>query len=232
MKPLLLKHVDFLGKENFIYKDIPRRMTWMNPFSYDNLLSMTDEVRVVISDLYRSPASSAEAYARKTGVAKPGYSGHNYGISVDFDIDQMLKINHMTYDQLCRFLEQYNCWQFQGRKPTSEKYKRGKEDWHFNIIPENYSNLKGSAMASTWIENNIKFDSSITGIQQMLKSLKFYQGAIDGLSGPLMREAIKKFKKAWLPSTFWTTSDLDALTIRTINIVSCEVVDIDTGIEI
>ena len=62
-------------------------------------------------------------------------------------------------------------------------------------------------------------------IQVCLKKLKFYQGEIDGLKGPLTSNGIKKFQQAWFPKTLPTTGKLDNLTVRLVNIIATDVVD-------
>lgn len=182
-------------------------------------------MHLFFSDIYRSPAASAIAYKMKTGVAKPGYSGHNYGVSIDFDIDRIMKANSMDYPTVCRSLIAFGWTPFQGVNPPGG-FARGKEDWHFNFIGDHISS--GAAQINDWIASNIKFETEITSLQKMLRNLKFYHGEIDGQAGPLMNEAIKKFKQAWIPAkllSLGVNDLLDDLTIRTINIVACNVVD-------
>lgn len=239
MKSIVLRKIDYLRAEDFTYGKIPQRMMYLRdviegPISdptftaWRRLKQIHSVIPLVFTDIYRSPASSAEAYARKTGVAKPGYSGHNYGVSVDLAIDATMKRHTMDYNTLCRHMIAFGWTPYQGVTSTST-YKRGKEDWHFNFIgdyastPLGGSPKPGSDQMNQWINSNFSFPDDIRSIQEMLTKLRFYQGAIDGEAGPLTIEAIKKFKRAWLPSTFHTSSKLDETTARIINIVACDV---------
>ncbi len=233
MQQLQLKRIDFLSGNDFIYDGkIPSRLIYLRDISeettnkgaWEAMRDLCIETPLVFSDIYRSPASSAEAYARKTGVAKPGYSGHNYGISVDLAVDATLKRYKWTYPQLVNVMINNDWTPFQGKK-SDNQYIRGKEDWHFNYAGQFGQDLHGSAVVEGWIRDNIQFDMDIQSIQAMLAKLKFYHGDADGKIGPLSTEAIKKFQQAWLPKTFGVSGKLDELTIRTINIVSTDVID-------
>ncbi len=227
MQDLVLHKIDFLSRNNFpVYGNkIPSRMMYLRNDAWIKLKEACVDLRLFFSDIYRSPASSAEAYARKIGVSKPGYSGHNYGVAIDLDVQTTLKENATTYQHLCEYLIFHGWTPYQG---TISPFSRGKEDWHFNFIGSFAKAFGGSSQVENWIQSNIKFETSLVDIQRMLFYLKFYQGEIDGSGGPLTSEAIKKFKRAWLPAKILSLGEsdkLDDLTIRTINIVSCRVLD-------
>ena len=240
MVPIKLHRIDFLTKEDFTYGKIPSRMMYLRDIPERNMLEsytawqrlkqVQEYKPLIYTDIYRSPASSAEAYARKVGVAKPGYSGHNYGISVDVAVEASMRRHKITYTQLCNIMIVYGWTPYQGKVSS---YKRGKEDWHFNFIGEwsysaNDNNNKvkpGADQVNTWILQNYHFEDDMKYIQVCLKKLKFYQGEIDGLKGPLTSNGIKKFQQAWFPKTLPTTGKLDNLTVRLVNIIATDVVD-------
>ena len=104
----------FLTNEDFTYGKIPTRMMYLRDIPERNMLEsytawqrlkqVQEYKPLIYTDIYRSPASSAEAYARKVGVAKPGYSGHNYGISVDVAVEASMRRHKITYTQLCNIM--------------------------------------------------------------------------------------------------------------------------------
>ncbi len=231
MQPLKLRKISFLTGNDFAYEGkLPIRMLYLrdepeyitDPYAtaYNALAAIHNYLPLIFTDIYRSPASSAEAYARKTGVAKPGYSGHNYGVSVDIAVDACLQRHSISYPDLVGSMIAFGWTPYQGARLDSA-YKRGKEDWHFNYIGD--CSGSGSAQVNTWINKNIVFETDLLSIQRMLTELKFYQGEIDGLPGKFTTEAIRKFQSAWAPKAFGASGKLDELTVRLINIVSCKI---------
>jgi hypothetical protein len=240
MKDIKLCKVDFVTKDNFIemYKGVPARMAWIAPEAYNSLNSMTFDLDLVFSDMYRSPASSAEAYRKKNGVAFPGYSGHNYGVSIDIDVDIVLRKRRTTYSYLCDDMIQYGWTPYQGVL-NNNNYVRGSEDWHFNFIEDfAYNEIKDKtkytkgSQATAWINANYPVAADILSIQTCLQKLKMYSGALDGKGGPLTNDAIKAFKRAWFPSKIGQVladSTLDEKTVRLIHVVSANIVNEQTG---
>lgn len=248
MKNIILRKINYLTDKDFTYGKIPWRMMYLSnkresedltSTAFERLRQLQGYMPMIYTDIYRSPASSAEAYARKTGVAEPGLSGHNYGISVDVAIDASLKRHAIDYNTLCNTMIAFGWTPYQGITSTG-MYSRGKEDWHFNFVGDFTSTpindvKPGAQQVTKWINSNYVFESDVTVIQTLLTKLKFYQGAIDGQVGPLTSEAIKKFKRAWMPPkllSLGVNGKLDDRTIRLINIVSCEVIDEQTGAKI
>lgn len=230
---IVLRKIDFLTGSDFIYDNkLPTHMLYLRDVvegtiydpsftAWQRLKALQAYRPLIFSDIYRSPASSADAYRRKTGVALPGYSGHNYGVSIDIDVDGSMKRHNLTYNGLCTLLIAYGWTPYQGIQ--IDDYRRGKEDWHFNFIGD-WINIEKPL--DKWINSNNQFEVDITSIQRMLKQLKLYQGELDGIQGPLTRDAIIKFQKAWNPKKlFGSYGDLDEVTVRILNAVSARVVD-------
>lgn len=59
------------------------------------------------TDIFRTADISLHAYATKAGTQPPGYSAHNFGLSIDFDTDGTMKAKGWTYKQMCDVLGQY-----------------------------------------------------------------------------------------------------------------------------
>lgn len=85
---------------------LPTRMKLVHPSVVDGLRAITvaNNYYIAMSDMFRSPASSLAARQQKSGVQRPGFSGHNYGISIDIDIDQSVKLMGMSYPDLVRWM--------------------------------------------------------------------------------------------------------------------------------
>lgn len=251
MDNIVLRKLDFLtGKDFPVYDNkLPSRMIYLRDQVEGTISDSTftpwrrlqqaySYMHLFFSDIYRSPAASAAAYRQKTGVARPGDSGHNYGVSIDFDIDRIIKANNMDYSTVCKNLMAFGWTPYQGINTTGV-FQRGKEDWHFNFIgdyadrPSNRA--PGGVQINNWIKNNIKFDSDIKSIQSMLLKLKLYHGDIDGVQGPLLNDAIIKFKSAWYTKNILSlgiNKTIDEQFIKMVNIVSCDVVNIEGNLVI
>src|SRR5688500_12553699 len=72
---------------------VHKRARWLHPASAQAFNAMSAEKRVRVSDVLRSAESSLNAVKAGRGAQRPGFSGHNYGFSIDLDVDWMLK-NH------------------------------------------------------------------------------------------------------------------------------------------
>ena len=182
---------------------MPRRALLLHPDACASFLGLEATNPLVYSDIFRSAESSLAAVQAGRGAQPPGYSGHNYGLAVDVAVDETLKRHGWKYAQLLSFLAErgWHCYCRDG--------KRGKEDWHFNFLGTNAGRilqLVDPTRRSTWAtaaELLIKtyYPDALTlspgGIQQCLAKIGFYRGEIDGLLGPLSRQAIAAFARAW-----------------------------------
>lgn len=180
---------------------LPDRMLYMAEDAAQSYLSM-DRV-IVFSDLFRSAAESLEAHARKRGVQPPAYSGHNFGIAGDLDVDRTLALNNWTYAELLTYMEahQWYCHRRDGQ--------RGNEDWHFNFLgptPTSILSVIDARLPATWsrgaeyaVQQRYagQFTLTPSQIQGNLKKLRLYGGGIDGALGPISMQAVSLFAKTW-----------------------------------
>jgi hypothetical protein len=226
------------GPEGDRYKGrLPTRMKYVHP----DVVSCLKRILVDgywllrISDMYRDPIASLMAYVeylagRKSGgVQRPGWSGHNYGISIDVDVEGILvSFRHAnlvapfgpsmplpsTYPELLLWMAErgWSCHRRDG--------KRGPEDWHFNcwgegrVLPPH-----GAAGAGLWIgdHHGSDFDLDETEAQTALQKLGLYHGDLDGDWGPLSKAALMAFERTYaLPPD----GRLDAIACRTLAIAS------------
>jgi len=185
-------------------KPIPLWMRRMHPTAARAVLELEKESGgLVYNDVWRSAEVSLWAMKSKSGVQPPGFSGHNYGLSIDFAVEDTLKARGWTYPYFYDFLEERG-WLCHRRDKL-----RGSEDWHFNFLANDPERYKASAQLkrpATWslpVETRIlelygdQFAMSSSLLQEHLKLLHMYSGDIDGDLGPLSREAIGAFQRAW-----------------------------------
>lgn len=190
----------------------PARMSFFAPDVADAFLAMLLDVgktadgstRLGFSDMWRSGESSLAAQASKRGVQAPAFSGHNFGVSFDLDVDYTLKALGINYAHLLTLLEAHgwHCYRRDGQ--------RGSEDWHFNYFgPDAAAFLAKITQAHvTWqlgAEQAIQkrypsascFVLAPADIQTALKKLGMYSGDVDGKLGPQSLQGVGAFCRAW-----------------------------------
>jgi len=169
-------------------ESVPKRMLWINAEAV-GVLHLIDAAgfrgELWVTDIYRSPMESYTARLHKGPIVAPaGLSGHNYGISVDFDVEKTKKALGVTTNELlrsklapCAFL------------PITSEF------WHFNMVfnpehdyfvglyrrfPSWMQDMRGDKFVSKFSELiGVKFDGGVRDIQKFL-SLKE-----DGALGPM-----------------------------------------------
>jgi hypothetical protein len=183
----------------------PPSAALLHPEAADAYMKLQQETgkRLRVSDMFRTPESSLDAMQRKAGVQPPGWSGHNFGFSIDVDVDRNLATFGMTKAQFDDLMKRYG-W-YCHRKDSN----RGFEDWHYNYFGTNGAEkpwldaCASSRVTSAGVEARIvaTYGSSFTlnsvQIQTLLQKLKLYGGALDGILGPRSRAAILAFERTW-----------------------------------
>lgn len=206
---------------------MPDRLRWLAPDvakSYANITHV-----VVVSDMLRSAESSLQAIREKRGAQPPGFSGHNYGLSIDIDISASRKRlgaligapkGLATKAQLDNWMN--DCGWFCHRIDHQVAF----EAWHFNALGIGTVISPKVKTTAGYIEAEIKkrFESNWTDVsnvelQHMLAELKLYKGEIDGLIGPRSKEAIRAFQRTW---GLKETGVADPKTIRTMVFVTAD----------
>jgi hypothetical protein len=196
-----------LGKIRGIYgvsKNVfPDRAAYMHPDAAAALMALEQATPLRYSDILRGADESLKACKSGRGAQPPGYSGHNFGLSVDIDVESILKERKWSYEKLVVFMAKY------GFYPYRQDHSRGPEDWHFNFLGDQATAtaiLKRTAARHLWqtaAEEIIRhYYPAITplgavGIQTCLKKLGLYSGDIDGDLGPLSSTAIDLFNRTW-----------------------------------
>jgi hypothetical protein len=224
---------EIAGPEGNAYQGrLPSRMKYVHP----NVLPCLKRILVDscgllrLSSMYRDPIASLMAYVeyqagRKSGgVQRPGWSGHNYGISIDVDLEGTLTaFKHanlvgamrlpIIYGELLTWMEErgWVCHRRDGRMGT--------ECWHFNCWGEGLLPPHGAAGVGRWIDEHHSDDFELDEIeaQQSLQKLGLYHGPLDGDWGPLSTAALMVFERTYeLPPD----GRLDAIVGRTLAIAS------------
>jgi len=177
------------------------------------------------SDMFRSPEASLQAMMTKSGVQPPGYSGHNFGFSIDVATDACLKSFGMTKQAFDEMMASY------GWYCHRKDHQRGSEDWHFNHFGTGdaaapwLAACAKSVVTSAGVEAKMvatygaSFQLSNVELQTLLQKLKMYGGDLDGDIGPRSQQAILAFERAWqLPMD----GVADAKMMRTLATVASE----------
>lgn len=174
------------------------RALWLHPDAARAFATASESLApLVCSDIYRSAEASLRAAREKRGVQPPGFSGHNFGVSIDVRVDEMLRVTGLSYPDFCRAMERRRWY------PYRRDHSRGFEDWHFNWVPETADAALGERRWDRVAEHVIQHlygpDLALTPkeIQSELLKLRFYRGQVDGILGPLSAEAVRAFQRAW-----------------------------------
>lgn len=160
---------------------------------------------IPVTDLYRSAAGGLAAIKNKKGSRSPGYSGHNYGHSIDIGVSEAMKtLGFKKKSQLDAWMRERNwfCWRGDG--------ERLKEEWHYdhNRGPwDKKSDTRGDQGLQRMLLDLYgpqfvlkQFVDGADEVQAALKKLNYYHGEIDGKHGPLTRAAITAFQQHWMPA--------------------------------
>lgn len=184
---------------------VPRRARFLEPDAAASLLKLVAKCPwLVFTDVYRSPEASLAARRSKRGVQPPGFSAHNFGFAFDLDVGACLRGGKLRYAELLEELAAF-FW-FCHRRDLDQT---AAESWHFNYLGERAPELLDLTdldAPGTWsrpVERRIvdeygaSFALSDAGVQRALAGLGMYRGDADGKLGPLSREAVGAFQRAW-----------------------------------
>ena len=196
---------------------LPSRMRFLAPEAAASYMRLErSDHRLRVSDMWRSAESSLQAGQEKRGVKPPGQSGHNFGFSIDIDVNWLLKEYRINKAQLDAQMVQA------GWYCHRKDHEIDNECWHYNYFgadPGRYLNAANSyGSTAPGLEMLIQeryggmFTLTPLEIQTVLKSMRLYSGDLDGDLGPLSRQAVKAFQRAWhLPETGLAGADTQRL---------------------
>lgn len=198
------------------------RLRLLHPLAAHAYLTTGMSEKIVVSDMYRSAESSLEAVKAGRGAKMPGYSAHNYGLAVDLDVEQSMRLLGGDKKKLDLWLEERGF--FCHRRDHAITNLQG-ESHHFNflgpgtVISPKFSTTSGYIEARIVELYGAGFKLSDTEAQKALAKLGLYKGEIDGIIGPRSRAAIGAFQRAL---KLGDTEILDRQTLRTLAFVTAE----------
>jgi hypothetical protein len=178
---------------------LPKRMRRLAPEAHDSFVrDLADHV--VVSDMFRSAEASLWAIENRKGAQPPGWSGHNYGWSIDLDLKATQKRLGL------RSKRQLDEWMAaRGWYCHRRDHRLRHESWHYNYLgPDGGGFLRESDRRTNSALQRLltarygaHWTLSVEALQGHLAGLAFYGGAIDGDWGPISRAACKAFQRAW-----------------------------------
>jgi hypothetical protein len=218
------------GPDNSDYKGmIPRRMRFLAPDVGPHFLEVDRAAGgLVVTDMWRSADSSLAARRIKRGVQRPGYSPHGFGLAVDLDLYEIMKMHGVHYTDIVEIMKAHGwyCHRRDGAGPDES------EAWHFNYLgddPHKYLQDVDNQNRGTWsnaVEARIferygnDFSMTPIEIQTQLAELRLYGGEIDGdLGTRLCRESIMAFQRTW---DLAVDGDAGVMTQRTMAFVTAK----------
>lgn len=179
--------------------ELPLRMRFLAPDAAKSFRTALSPAGIVVSDMFRSAEASLRARKTRKGSQRPAYSGHNYGYSIDLDIGRSMKaLGVNTKKALDDFMAE-NDWLCHRRD-----HRREFEGWHYNHhilgYVQNSDPRTSSALERKITDVYGRWWSEMTDmdLQLALQKLGLYGGDLDGVIGPITREAIGAFQRAWL----------------------------------
>lgn len=221
---IILSRVE--GLRYYAGRTVPASISQLHPDAAASILQLEkDTGGLVYTDLWRSAAMSYAARNAKKGVQPAGFSAHNYGFAIDFDVDGTMKLKHWAYADLLK------CWGEHGWYCHRRDGGSGFESWHANYLGPDagkYLALTQEQAPSTWanaVEQKIidhygeQMKLTKEAAQRALAKIGMYHGDIDGFVGAQTTAALIVFQRAWglLPAGL-----LDERTQRTLAFVTAE----------
>lgn len=185
---------------------LPERMRFLAPDAAESYRRMDQSHRLRVSDMFRSADSSLQASHEKRGVMPPGRSGHNFGFSMDVDVTWVLQQYGWKKKQMDEELAQA------GWYCHRKDHELNSESWHYNYFGSDAARYLGASAAydstASGLEMMIQdrygahFALAALEIQTILQQMRLYSGGLDGDLGPMSRQAVRAFQRAWsLPET-------------------------------
>ena len=223
------------GRNDFM----PPRMLKVYPKVAEVLIKIDNFYKGALhySDIHRTAESSLQAVKANRGAKSPGSSGHNYGFSLDHDLDGNRKrLIDLGYNEFKK-----KDWKFDYDVMLQDfgfychrlDHKLGFEAWHYNHLEPFYTRFFESSRSSSALEQKIMdaygwhwLMMRPIDIQLGLQRVGLYKGELDGEIGPRSKESIAAFKRTW---NLGNNSTMDISFKRTLAYVSSEEVLVENG---
>lgn len=180
------------------------RSPYLSPEAALALLAVEkDTDGLVYTDMWRDGMSCLVSRRTRSGTQLPGYSTHNYGLSVDLDVKVILEQKKIRYEDLLRIMKKRG-W-YCHRRDGLETWPGGD---HFNYLgPGAQKYLERTTLDPTswdlpgemkiWELYGKYFQLTLKEVQERLIQLRFFTGPATGQSDAYTREAILAFQRAW-----------------------------------
>lgn len=180
------------------------RMPFLAPDAAISLLALEkDTDGLVYTDMWRDPIDSLLAKRANRASQLPGYSGHNYGMSVDLDVISILNTKKIRYEDILHIMKKRG-WFCKRRDGDSSLPGAN----HFNFLGDDSGRylVKCTMDPITWdIPTELKilelygssYQLETKDVQELLTKLRIYHGPITGQRDAYTREAIMAFQRTW-----------------------------------
>lgn len=171
---------------------LPDRMRYLDAAAAPSFLTLAEE-GLTVTDVYRSVQTSANIYGSRKGAARPGSSGHNWGLSIDIDVTDAMRLFLVDTKRgldISMAARGWYCHRLDG--------VRGHEEWHYNYFgmwaPQGKFSSDDLDRRILQLHPHLKSDFAIDDEQKMLTLAGYECGAIDGIAGPKTRAARAAFR--------------------------------------
>ncbi len=170
---------------------------FLDPFCADLWNKLPCEMKSV-SDMWRSGRASLSAIKRGRPAARPGNSGHNWGMSIDLNLTKVIKnlgLKGSWNKKISQLRDAYAEYGWVFISPENEQ-------WHFNGLGVNENDHRGYWSVNDWVKERWDLALTVEEIQGCLKMAsktwgdggkKFDPGIVDGIMGRNTRGALRKF---------------------------------------
>jgi hypothetical protein len=176
---------------------LPTRSLFLHPLAARSFLDELTDM-VVVVDMLRSAEASLLAVSAGLGSRPPGYSGHNFGFSIDVALEPTLTTRGLSKAALDRWLVE------RGWYCARRDAQRGLDDNHYDYLRAGAElDLASTADPVKDIEQLIMrvYEGTLfpddEECQVLLRKLRMYGGLVDGVIGRYTSEAIAVFQRAW-----------------------------------
>lgn len=173
--------------------------------AFSLVLVERDTGGLVYTEMWRDALSSILVRRTNTSTPPPGYSAHNYGLSIQIDMRASMKVKKLSHDDLTKILERHG-WFCQRRDEGFDISEVGA--CQFNYFGKDHDKYlsKASQDATSWLtpsefyiweKYRDDFQLETADVQNKLGSLGLYRGTITGQRDLYTREAIMAFQRTW-----------------------------------
>jgi len=202
------------------------RSPYLSPEAALALLALEkDTGGLIYTDMWRDPMSSLLARRTRHNTQLPGYSTHNFGLSLDLNVKAILEQKKIRYEDLLRIMKKRGWYCY--RRDGLETWPEGDHFDYLGMAAQKYLERTTMDPASWSLPGEMRiwelygqyFSLSMKEVQEHLTKLRFFYGTITGKNDQYTREAILAFQRAW---DLIQTGMPDISTCRVLTFVTAE----------